>query len=677
MPSYHLNFPLAETSRLEEAGGMGMGMPLMRMPKLKNYADHPELRKYVEQELYWVMDWTRKDRRGLEQEWEEIRNMNTMKHDAGRRYFGRSDVYLPVYKRERKKLINTLSRGLFPSDDYFDVVDLSSSDPESAKPVKAYMQWELETNARIRSYMKPFLGQRVDYGTSVLKHWYKKDLAYQGGARQSRIGNILASEYGFQGVKNEGLAISPRNLMYWFVYPITAESLKDALMTFEDIDVPYSYALDMKRRNRWKNVDEVLGFWSQPEHDRAVTEMLSSRGLGQQPGRGETGEFGQILTFTEVWTHMVLPDKDAYVEGEDPRLPVPVRVVMSWNVPVEITRNPFFHQQPPYEVTRVDWEPGCFYGNAEGRLIRPLQLLSNDFMNQTNDNGILALNPIVIIDPTKMVGPPKPFAPGVPWYVLDVDKAVRFERPPMEQVPLGLQMTQLAIGMAQDNAGAPPDRSAMGKGAKTATGMSILQKNAMIPLQDDVEDIEGDVMVPILKKGWKNAIQYRDREVMVKIAGGQPIQVTPEMLAIDADFEYKASSQASNNQVRSQQAMQLIQGVAPIVPLLVQQGYIVDFVTLIRKVFVDGMGFRGFNEFIRKAQAVPGAMPGQLAPPEQRGGAQGEQQDNLRSALDQLGGGQQEMVPGEGEDFTQVRNEADQMAGMMGGSNGGAPGGMF
>src|SRR3990167_5663357 len=107
MPSYHLNFPLAETSRLEEAGGMGMGMPLMRMPKLKNYADHPELRKYVEQELYWVMDWTRRDRRGLEQEWEEIRNMNTMKHDAGRRYFGRSDVYLPIYKRERKKLINT------------------------------------------------------------------------------------------------------------------------------------------------------------------------------------------------------------------------------------------------------------------------------------------------------------------------------------------------------------------------------------------------------------------------------------------------------------------------------------------------------------------------------------------------------------------------------------------
>ena len=149
----------------------------------------------------------------MEREWEDIRHMNTMKHDSGRRYFGRSDVYLPIYKRERKKLISTLSRGLFPSDDYFDVTDLGSSDPESAKPVKAYMQWELETNARIRTYLKPFLGQRVDYGTAVLKHWYKKDLAYQGGARQSRLGNMLASSYGFREVKSEGLAVSPRNLL--------------------------------------------------------------------------------------------------------------------------------------------------------------------------------------------------------------------------------------------------------------------------------------------------------------------------------------------------------------------------------------------------------------------------------------------------------------------------------
>ena len=470
-------------------------------------------------------------------------------------------------------------------------------------------------------------------------------------------------------MKNEGLAVSPRNLMYWFIYPITAESLADALMEFEDIDVPYSLAMDMKQRGRWKNVDEVVGFWSHPDHDQAVIEMLGSRGLGQLPGKGSSGIMGQILTFTEVWTHMVLPDKDAYVEGEDPRLPIPVRIVMSHNIPVEVTRNPFFHQQPPYEVTRVDWEPGCFYGNAEGRLIRPLQLLSNDFMNQTNDNGILALNPLALIDPTKMVGPPKPFAPGVPWYVLDVDKAVKFERPPMEQVPLGLQMTQLAIGMAQDNAGAPPDRTAMGKGAKTATGMSILQKNAMNPIQDDVEDIEGDTMVPLLRKGFKNAVQYRDQAVLAKVAG-LSIQVTPEMLAIDAGFEWKASSQAANNQVRAQQAMQLIQAVAPVVPMIVAQGYIVDFVFLIRKVFVDGMGFRGFNEFIRKAQAVPGAQPGVLAPPEQRAGAQAEQQDNLRSALDNLGGGPQEMVPGEGEDFTAVRNEADDMARQMGGSGG-------
>ncbi len=64
-------------------------------------------------------------------------------------------------------------------------------------------------------------------------------------------------------------------------------------------------------------------------------------------------------------------------------------------------------------------------------------------------------------------------------------------------------------------------------------------------------------------------------------------------------------------------------------------------------------------------QGQPG-MPG----PMQMGGVQQEQQDRARSTLDQLGQGQVEMAPGEGDDFMGMRAGADDMAGDMGGSNG-------
>ncbi len=664
-----LSFPLVEAGPKEEAtpGTFGAATPLRFLPELKNYAKDEETLRYIQQELYPVMVGERSNRRPMEDEWESIRNMNLMKHDDGRRYFGRSDTYLPVYKRERAKLVSTLSTGLFPSDEYFDVIDLETGDPERARPVKQYMHWEMATNARLRSYMKPVLSSLVDYGTTVQKYWYKKEIRSIGKASRVSLKSLGAMDqaaYGFKPYKCEGLAVSPRNLLFWYIYPNTAESLEDALMVFEDIDVSHAFMMDMKRKKRWENVDELLGHWLQDDHARALQELLNTRGLGMQiPGR-DAGEAGQIYTITEVWTNMVLP-RDAYLDWENPDEPIPVRIAMMQDRPLEVRRNPFFHQKPPYNVGRIDWEPGLFYGNAQGRIIRPLQLLANDFMNQTNDNGILALNPITLMNPNMMVGPPRPFSPGVPWYVQDVNLAVKFERPPMEQVNMGHAMSQLIIGMAQDSGGAPPDRSTTSKGAKTATGMQILQKNALSPLQDVVEDIEVDMMVPLLSGAWRNAVQYRDEAVMTSVAG-ERIQIVPEMLAIEADFMWLASSQAQNAQVRNQQAMSLIQAVAPIVPLIVQQGYVVDFVSMIKKVF-GGMGFRGFNEFIRKAQAVPGAMPGQLAPAEQLGGAQMEQQDNLRSALDQLGGGQQEMQPGEGQEFSEVRDQADQIAGQMGG----------
>lgn len=676
---YLLEQPMVIQGTKEEAapGIFGNANPLQFIPSMKNYADDEKTAAFFRDEIAPVMRWTRQDRSLLEAKWEETRAMNAMIHDSGRRYFGRSDSYLPIYRREKKKLVSTLSRGLFPSDEYFDCIDLETGDPERAKPVKYYMKWELEQNARLRSFMKPFLGCLVDNGTSVMKTWYKKKITSEGTGKRGKLKDLMQMQYGFKEYCKEGMVVSPRQLMYWYIYPSTCESLDDAMMVFEDLEVPIAFVEYMKNSKRWINCDAAIASDQGeqiPEHENAKWNLLNARGEGLSvPGRGgQQSHQGSILSMTEVWTYMPLP-ADAYLPYEDKRLPVPVLVTSlggGEGLPtvVSIRRNPFFHQKSPYDVARMDWEQGLFYGSAHGKTIRPLQLLANDFMNQTNDNGIMGLNPIAIMDVNKMVGGANySFFPGAPWYTLGTD-AIKFDRPPIDQVQMGQNMTNQLMGMAQDFGGAAPDYGSKTRAGNTATGMQIAQKNTQGPLQDDVQDIEGDMMVPMITKAWKNAVQYRDGKTMVSVAG-QMIEINPELLGIDAQFMMIGSTQAMNAQVRAQQAQMLIQAVAPLVPGMMQQGYIVDFVSLVRKIYVDGLGFRGFNEFIRKAQAAP--QPG-MPRPDQMGGVQGQQQDNLRSAMAQVNGAFDDSaspVDGEAQDFTDVRNQADQLAATSGGYN--------
>lgn len=658
-------------AREAEPGTFGAAGPQQHLPEAKNYAGDAKVEAWVLTELVPLMAQTRMDRAAMHDEWASIREMNQMQHGSGRRYFGRSDSYLPLYRKTRSTIIRNLSRGLFPSDEYFDVVDRGSGDPERAKPTKVYLKWELEKVARLRAYMKPLLGQLADYGTSPMKYWYKRELGSVGAPRDMDplLRAVLGRTFEFKKLPvYEGLAVSPRSVFYWYMYPVTAESLDDASLVFEDIDLPLAYFEAMKRQGRWRIPDD-FDAESVPEHDTEQTKLLDARGSHPQQGRADTGKLGRVLQATEAWTFAVLPSS-AYLEHEDPREPLPVRVVTAGGKVLEVTRNPFFHQRPPYLCARMDWEPGFFYGNAAGRTIKPLQLLANDFANQTNDNGIFALNPMAILNPSAMLGVPRPMVPGGVWFSNDPANAVRFERPPMEQVGLGMQMVREFIGMGNDFGGAPPilqGTSAKG-GGRTATGAQILQRNATSELQDVVEDIELDVMVPLLQGAWRNAQQFRSEDVMVAVAG-ESIRVTPEQLGIDAEFSWLASSQATNAQMRAQQGLSLIQAVAPIVPLIMQQGYVVDFVGLIRRVYTDGLGFRGFSEFIRPAQAVPGAQMGMPIAPGQMPGVQQEQGDRLRSALEQLTGaaGADTAAPGEGEAFNEVRSQADDMAALMGG----------
>lgn len=657
----------------EESGGSAFGdaMPQL-LPAPKNYAADPTVKARIDEQLYGLIEQTRLDRTELNEEWQAIRRMELLTHDDGKRYNGRSDAYLPLFNNAKRTLVSMLSTALFPSDEYCDVAARDSMQSEDAKKVKSYIQYEFE-GAGVRKQMKPFLGQLVSYGNSVLKVRYHKQSAYVG--KNVKLKDVMRAMFQPRTVY-EGLHVSTRPIFNVYVYPNTADSLDEATLLFEDIDVPKLQVERLFASKDWLNKDEAWGGQGNSERQserHEIQQALTGQVSGNQDHDADSPQQG-VWVITEVWSYMVLP-RDAYVEGEDPNCPIPVFITMVGSTPVRVTRNPYWHQRPPYLFGRTNRHPGMFYGYGVGKTIRYLQYLANDYANQMNDCGIYTLNPTAKVVPSLLAGPLPPRRPGGVVPVISMD-AIDWDRPPTEMIQHAQGLATFWSSMAMDSSGAPPilQGAAASKAAKTATGAQILQHNAKLPLQDVVEDIELDVLVQLMKMCWANAQQFRDGEVMATIAG-ITTKIDPRALDLDATYKWLASSQAVNAQMRNQQAATLMQMVMPAVPLLAQQGKIVNLDVLIRKVW-DGLGYRGFEEFVTAMPMGPMGMPGMpgMGGPPGMPGAPGQPPEPT-SAVDQGNGGNAtEMAPGEGEELGSIRAEADQMAALAGASGGYNPG---
>lgn len=679
-----MTVPLVEANASEEMSTLSLE------PDTDNYAEDDKVAEQV-RDLYNIMFWTRNERSQLEEEWNAIRRMEMLRHDDGQKYKGRSNAYLPVYNRAVNVLVSGLSQGLFPSDDYFDISNPDPmADPERSRRVKAYLQWEFENMARLRTKIKPFLRQLVNLGTSALKFWYKTDLRYLKRAKfRKDVLNQLQRQTEYSAKKTyDGLCVSARNLFHTYVYPITADTPDEVQVTFEDIGVPKRFIEEMVRKARWVNGEQALNAPLAIQYLHNKQDLTRDLGGMSAPETSPVnGTFAELRMLTEVWVDLILP-RGAYEEGEDYNAPVPCRVVMAGATPVEVRRNPFWHQKPPYLWSRLNVKPGFFYGDGHGRLHRYLQYLANDFINQTNDASIYGLNPMAKVNPGMLVGPLTPIRPGGVQQVSDMN-AIEFFSPPNDITQYGIQMVNTIVAMAQDFGGAPPVMQGIGgsKAGKTATQSQILQQNSQGPLKNIVEDIELDVMVPLLKYTWSNCLQYRDPQVLAQLIG-QDLILSEQDVDADYEFRWLASSQAVNQQVRSQQIMQLLQMVMPLTPAIQQQGMQIDVVPLLRRLYGDGFGLRGFDQFIKPAPPPPppemmGGPPGPGGPPPPGGPGMGpppppgmpppgmEGGMRMRSATEQTPEGGLPPQPGEANDFMGVRNHADLLAALMGGNNNG------
>lgn len=644
----------------------------------RNYALDVDVNAYFIQHIYPVLMQTRQNMISLHEEWKSVARMTTLSHDSTRRYVGRSDVYVPSYIKARGTLTSAIMQGLFPSDDNMSVTDKErpqDSGAANALATKTYLQWEFEKNAHLKSHVRQGVGERIDYGHWILKFWYDKESA---GYRQGRLGRLnpltkMNEETYHSYKKREGLRVSVRSVFDWYVYPLNINDLDEATLVFEDIDVSLGYIKERGRTKEWENVEQAKNATVVSEHQNTQSEReIEQTGSSSTQTQFEDSDIGAIRTMTEVWCNVQLPAA-AYMKDE-PHIPVPCKIVCTGDILLQVIRNPFWFQCHPYLADRDDPKPGNFFSKGTGKHIKGLQALVNDFTNQMNDNGTMGLNPMIIANPNTLASPITPIKPGGVWYTTDVANGIKFDRPPIEQIQYGMSLVQLYASMIADHAGAPPVLQGT-KGGSTATSTQILAKNAANPLKDVIEDIETNIMDPLMFGAWILGQQYRNEEFMMQVMGDtggwRPKSMNRGALLGDFVFHWLASSQAANAAQRAEQAIRIIQMMTPpVVQMLAQQGWTVDFQPLIKRLYEDALGYRDFDKFVKKAVAPQQLGPDGQPPPPQGGLPQGAPPDGgpapMQSAVAQAGGAdgqEQQMVDGEGDELGPLRKMVESYTG--------------
>lgn len=639
---------------------------------------------WVQQNVIGIMDNVRSSYQTVHSEWNKINNMLSMKMEDDAKYKGETQVYLPTFAKAIETRAAHVCKAAFPTDSYMDALALRQETPlqeGERTATKAWMKKQIEDNAKLRSNIKPFVRNALAFGFAVLKEWWEDELIKKNKRRFSSRSPDIESILAGKKPKYCGkLKCKTINNFSFYAFPLSVDNLEQCTLVFEDIQLSKQFIDTMVKKGYWdeKNISMHASTW--------ITEGSRQSTLDQNTNTSQTalssataGDLGGYSEMTECWFKMFLPESYFTAEeiaGNEHLEPVAMKAIVCGTNLVDVQYNPFNHGRAPYLTKKLQDTPDVLITPGYGRMVMTSQYLVNDLVNQVNDNGIYALNPVTKRIVTSIAGHSlnQKMSPGANFDVTEKD-AITWDRPPIEQVQYGIQLLQLAMSQVNDPI-APPSLQGSGGGsgaAKTATGAQLLQNNTNASISDFNEDMESTVFVPFMQMAQELGVQYESEEMFFAITGKEKVKFQPQMLATELSWQWVASSQTVNQQLRGQQMGLFLQAILnpAVMQMLMQKGVMLDIVPILRKMWEDGLGQRAFEQLMGAlpvAPAIPGApptmpgMPGAPTAPLSPEQISTVSQNPNAAAMPPVN-----PAPGEGEMFRSVREGAEGISGSMGG----------
>lgn len=651
----------------------------------ENFLDDEEICAWVIDNVCDITQQVRNDYQPIHAEWIKINRMLTMEMEEDASYKGETQVYLPTFAKAIETRVAHICKASFPTDTFFDVLSLKVETPEESnarQASKAWMKRQIETNAKLRSKLNPFARNVCAYGVGFFKVWWEDELVKQHKKRNKYGTTAVAQAMAGKTAKKCGkLRVKATNNFATYAYPMSVDSLEQCTLIFEDIQVSRMYCETMIKYGYWKE-DSIQFTSTEPDTEQFRQEALVQNAKTAQTAisGGAGGQLGQYTNLTECWFSMPLPERyftEEEIAASEHLQPQPMKAVICGQNIVSVERNPFNHGKPPYLMKKLIEQADVLITPGYGKLVMTSQYLINDLVNQVNDNGIFGLNPMGMRDITKIAGHSlkQTMQPGAMFDILEKG-AIEFTRPPVEQIAYGQQLIGMAKAEVNDVI-APPILQGTGSGgggaASTATGAQLLQANTKTDIQNFNEDLEQEVFMPLMEMAQSLGQQYESSEMYLAITGQQKVQFKPEYLAMELSWQWVASSQTINQQMRGQQLSQFMATLLnpAVQQYFMQRGIVLNIESVIRKIWEDGLGQRSFETLIQRQEPAlqPGTtgagappVPGTMSPgntplsPEQISSV--SQNSNLPMPVTP--------TAGEGEQFRSVREGAEDMSGAMG-----------
>lgn len=427
-------------------------------------------------------------------------------------YEGRAQVYIPACHKSIERACAKQYARLFPAgDDYFDVETLPPGQEEQEEiaqdleSAKALMAYDLQACVKLKRWVLSFLRQFNILGTSVsaLDYVTAEEAQAMAGRTQYRLarqpeqpGKPLIGQP-MKDLSEVGPTGRPVDLFTWYIWPVTINTLADAEVVFEDRLVSRATLKKWRKAGRYAFTDGDLAAHAgrSPQYS-----IWSSTYRMQERGVNPSDPDNDLFVVTTAYAKFALRG-DPKTDEETEEIPCQFTMVND-GLLIELRQNQKWHQQPPYQVARMNTYVDEFYGRGLVYFTRSLQYLINDVTNQTLDGLAYVLNPIAAVDPDFADPDLLQYRPGAKWPI-DKNKLMFLQIP--DHSVQGFGAVRQLYEFSQDVAGASTGgmylpTMGVARGADTATGQSLLIAQGDIDVNLIVADLEGDWLQPMLQQ---------------------------------------------------------------------------------------------------------------------------------------------------------------------------------
>jgi len=362
--------------------------------------------------------------------------------------------------------------------------------------------------------------------------------------------------------------------------------------------VDWSYIQERANRGVYGNIELVERFHagnkpgSYTSGKEEKTSRLQSHGLNPEAMGYPPYEILEMWGLMPAWwvdedLQEGTPEGDELVEG--------VCEVVNAKTCVRLHRNPFWHQEKPFEADQFILNDNEWFGIGVCEIAEQLQVELNDKRNQLLDHASLSILPPLIrnknsginvdnieIKPKKIISsnlpPGESLAPlqigGSPQEIVAMDSIVK-------------QDIRNQSGATNTNQGL------QSPGDSTAFEIGVLDKRASSRINLTVASFTENFLKPFCRKAYQLLQQYVDTKRAVRVIGKEGIrwiQMSPEDLILDVDIIPKISTDGDSRIIVRNQVIQFLNSIAKYYPQI-------NAYKLVRKAY-DLFGFDDGDEVV-------------------------------------------------------------------------------